>query len=797
MKGLKRPAITQDTPSQLLPKRRRLNPHAAPWYPATSSIGATQPASSLSSDRPAERVQVLGTAASPSSVHDDEAAVLHAAAAICGGRLPAPKALKPTIAVLVRGLHSRSPATVIGAAEALLALGGYNAYPIFLAPGALAALQAGLRVEAAAPAVARVVQMVAHTTGMTATQNAAQAEDMAKAVVAALVRFDGAAGAAMLSALRTMAAACPGQVAPQLVQTEGALARLVRALSVPATAEDAAAVFCSLVHRDRADRSVLAQAVASTGAGTEGVGAALTAALSNQKARQHAAATLNHMAAAIPGLAARVVNVEGQVDALVAKGAALEPADCASLQQGALKALADHTHIDVAAHVAAALAPSLAAADPEVRDSVRSFLQGIEQLGTSSTAVRALELRAAAVQREVAPLSGRVAQLEPLLTSIRSALQPAVSSQQERPTLSPPAAAAPALEHAAAAIHGGTSPSPAGLRSTAALLVSGLHSRDPAVVTAAAQALARLCEKAQGNGVAVLRAEGALPALVAALKVESAAPAAAAVAGALAYTCRSADVPPVLETEGMMEALAAALVCFDGAVTPVLCALDACVSYEGVTAGLVDRVADTPGALARIVVALSDPRSACYAASLLMRIACDHRSLARRIADTAGALPALVAAVGRRSTSGDACLILKQIAGVGHDLAARILQTAGAIDALVAAARRPASHGRGSDDAHYALARIVACCFSVATARIVAALVPALVQEGQFWQRDARAFLKRVGFGKGAAVAELELAARVGAEQIAALRARAAELEVDATAATVELAAAVVWGRTS
>jgi len=343
----------------------------------------------------------------------DDAAVVHAASPICNGSSPAQGTITWTIGLLLYGMQSSKPATVTIAAEALAMLCkkfDADVRLVFMAPGALTALQAALQVESAVPAAARVIQSLVDNTS-SPTYHVPGIVDMVKPLVTALVRFDrGPAGVAVLNALSTLARVLAGHVFSQVKETEGALARLVLMMRSPATIYDASWAFLSLVDC-HPDKQLVSQAIADT----DGAVAALTAALSKHAPaaavwRRRPAEMLNRMAAASPGLAACVVNAQGQVDALVAKGAALKPADCAVLRQGALKALSGHTNINVAAHVAAALAPSLAAADPEVRNSVRSFLRCMDQL-TDGTAVSALRLQAAAVQREVAPLSGRVAQL--------------------------------------------------------------------------------------------------------------------------------------------------------------------------------------------------------------------------------------------------------------------------------------------------------------------------------------------------------------------------------------------------
>jgi len=497
---------------------------------------------------------------------------------------------------------------------------------------------------------------------------------------------------------------------------------------------------------------------------------------------------LTGIATASPALGARVVNVEGSLDALVAKGAALEAADCAVLRRGALKALSDQTEVDVAAHVAAAVVPSLAAADPSACDRVRSFLRGIEQL-QRDTAVTALELQAAAIDQEWPALDEQVWELELSLAGVTAALELASSSKQTLPASPSPAAAA-----AAAAADSPAAKSSTLLFATAMTLdVADAHFRDltsstPATVVQAAKGLVQLLEEYPSL---VRLTSYELPALASALHLPTLAPAAARVL----YLFSSDPFGMLIEhTEGVVAALATALVQSDEGLVPALRVLGRSLGEAG------DRpareIADTDGALPLIVRALSNPDTALDAACTLAFVT-EHLSLVgRRVADIEGALPALVAALSARDEQlvRQAACCLSRIAAVGPDLAARILNTEGAVEGLTAAAPgleeyHVAMGVNPAIEALEALARTAAA--GAAVPRMVAALASGLSNSADDTQELFRGCLKSMELDRETAISALELAACAGAKRTAELRARVAEIVVEITAVTVALAAAV------
>jgi len=217
-------------------------------------------------------------------------------------------------------------------------------------------------------------------------------------------------------------------------------------------------------------------------------------------------------------------------------------------------------------------------------------------------------------------------------------------------------------------------------------------------------------------------APDALPGLAAALRVAAAAPAAAR---ALELLDKSAFSVSLENTPGMLAALTTALVHFDDAVAPVL--------GPGGLLHVTTRKRmqwQAPGALARIVRALSSPDTAEGAAWTLGGISGSTLSAAQRIANTEGALPALVAAL---SSSVEAIVFCA--ANTLADIAEAI-QAAGA-----------------------------------ATTHIVAALAQAAAHPNFNKPKDVRVCLVSMRLDRAAAVAALEFAARSGAEQIAELRA--------------------------
>jgi len=163
----------------------------------------------------------------------DDAAVVSAASAICADRWPLTEdTLKSTITLLVQGLtRSRHPATVTSAASALDKLCDCNrskASLIWTAEGT--SLLAALLDESTAPAAATVIAHVAIGIHNTATDQCL--EEIAKALASSLMLFDGAAGAKVMNRLNYLTAYCTRHVHSVLLTTEGALPRLVRALSL-------------------------------------------------------------------------------------------------------------------------------------------------------------------------------------------------------------------------------------------------------------------------------------------------------------------------------------------------------------------------------------------------------------------------------------------------------------------------------------------------------------------------------------------------------------------------------------
>jgi len=489
--------------------------------------------------------------------------------------------------------------------------------------GALPALVSALCLECTAATAAGVVAIITSPPQQyVGAQRAIDTPGMVEALVVALLRFDDAIRPA-LNALHNIALWREPAVRHHLLSVGPSLfPRLMSALSMIPAAERSADWAIRFIANHSFEQARLA-------ADTEGALPALVAALSEPATAESAAGMLKQIVQDRAELAARVLRADGSLDALVAKGAALTAADCAALNCGALKQLSDHKIVGVPAHVAAAVAPSLAAADSAGRSNVRLFLCGISGFKKGAL-VDALELQASAVRSEVSALQGQAAELESLLASLTAALQPPVSNQLLSAAAAPAAAPAPApppatdpvgaavMSTVAAINNISMGQWPADLGPITSPLVLGLHSAAPTTAASAANALHLLCGRAFNCSKLIVEAPGLLPALVAALGVEAAAPAAArTVDDVLSWRpiCDSTVPSAIASTEGMVAALVTSLVQSEAAVGPAMSALRSLDSHG--CQEVLQHVAATEGAVPALVATLLRTDTFAPAASTL------------------------------------------------------------------------------------------------------------------------------------------------------------------------------------
>jgi len=212
-------------------------------------------------------------------------AVVPAITAIRHGHLPvSPTSRNVAIAIVLHGMHSGDGDTATKATEALAqmwAAGGKDVRSAVRRAEVVPALVATLRVAAAAPLAARLVETIARDAHASEVFGR---HSVAEALTGAMIKFDAAVAPA-LTALSRLADGHLGTVCRRMEEAEGLVPRLANALSSPATAHDAAWFFHRLVADYRLDPCdpVLADALP-----------ALVAALSYPAAAAAAAASESH-----------------------------------------------------------------------------------------------------------------------------------------------------------------------------------------------------------------------------------------------------------------------------------------------------------------------------------------------------------------------------------------------------------------------------------------------------------------------------------------------------------------------